>query len=62
MNLTTRQVVIHSRKIAQLIIDAGQPVVRIEPNRNQHGKLVFIFDQTELVADVLNRNRRPHPI
>lgn len=51
-------VVIHSRNIAQQIINAGQSVVGIEPNRNKLGKLIFVFERSQLVTDVLERNKR----
>lgn len=54
----TQTVTIHSCKIAQQIINAGQPVITIEANHNKRGKLVFIFEQTQLVTDVLERNKR----
>lgn len=51
-------VAIHSQRIAQAIIDAGQSVIKIEANRNQRGKLVFIFEQSPTVTTVLDRCHR----
>lgn len=51
-------VVVHSQRIAQAIIDAGQSVIKIEANRNKRGKLVFVFERSQLVSDVLERNKR----
>lgn len=53
-----KTIAIHSRNIAQQIINAGQSVITIEANRNKRGKLVFIFEQTQLVIDVLERHKR----
>lgn len=54
----SQTVTIHSRNIAQQIINAGQSVITIEANRNKRGKLVFIFEHTQLVTDVLDKVRR----
>ena len=51
-------VAIHSQRIAQAIIDAGQPVLRIEANRNKRGKLVFVFEQSPTVTAVLERSKQ----
>lgn len=50
--------VIHSLKVAQAIIDAGQSPVTVEPNRNKAGKLVFIFESSPLVTEILDRFKR----
>lgn len=52
-------IAIHSQRIAQAIIDAGQPLVKIVPNRNQRGKLVFLFETTDLVSTILTASKRP---
>lgn len=51
-------IAIHSARIAGLIIDAGQPVLRIEANRNKRGKLVFVFQSSAIVTKVLGEARR----
>ena len=51
-------IAIRSARIAGLIIDAGQPVLRIEANRNKRGKLVFVFQSSAIVSEVLNEVRR----
>ena len=51
-------VTIHSQRIAQAIIEAGQPVLRIEVNRNKRGKLVFVFQSSAIVTKVLGEARR----
>lgn len=51
-------VVVHSQRIAQAIIDAGQPVIKIEANRNKRGKLVFVFETTDIVTQVLGDVKR----
>lgn len=53
-------IAIHSQKIAQQIIEEGQPVITIEPNRYKRGKLVFFFERSPVVIEVLERNKRPH--
>lgn len=53
-------IVIHSRKIAQTIIDAGQALIKTEPSRQRRGKLVFIFERSHIVDDILERSKRRH--
>lgn len=55
-------IVIHSRQIAQEIIDAGQALIKMEPSRHRRGKLVFIFERSQLIDEILARSsRRPQP-
>lgn len=51
-------VTIHSQRIAQAIINAGQPVIKIEANRKQPSKLVFVFETTDIVTQVLDAVKR----
>lgn len=51
-------VAIHSARIAGLIIKRGQTEIRTEPNRNRPDRLVFIFNKSDIVSEVLNEVRR----
>lgn len=51
-------VAIHSPKAAGLIIKRGQTEIRTEPNRNRPDRLVFIFEESDIVSEVLNEIRR----
>lgn len=51
-------VAIHSPKAAGLIIERGQTQLRTEPNRSRPDRLVFIFEYSDLVSQVLNEVRR----
>ncbi|AWE07897.1 hypothetical protein DCE79_11090 [Lysinibacillus sp. 2017] len=58
-------VAIHSPKAAGLIVKRGQTELKTEPNRNRPDRLVFIFEQSDLVSEVLNEVRRcgrPQPL
>lgn len=52
--------VIHSRQVAQLIMDAGQALIKTEPSRHRRGKLVFIFERSHIVDEILERSNRRH--
>lgn len=55
-------IVIHSRQVAQSIIDAGQALIKVEPSRHRRGKLVFIFERSRIIDGILVRSdRRPQP-
>jgi len=51
-------VAIHSARIAGLIIKRGQTEIRTEQNRNRPDRLVFIFENSDIVSEVLNEVRR----
>lgn len=53
-------IVIHSRQVAQSIMDAGQALVKTEPSRHRRGKLVFIFERSAVIDDILERSKRRH--
>ncbi len=50
--------VIHSLKVAQAIISRGQAPIIVEANRNKADKLVFIFESSPLVTEILDQSRR----
>ncbi|WP_369379783.1 hypothetical protein [Lysinibacillus fusiformis] len=53
-------IVIHSRQIAQEIINEGQALIKMEPSRHRRGKLVFIFERSHLIDEILAKSsRRP---
>lgn len=49
-------IVIHSRQVAQAIIDGGQALIKMEPSRHRPGKLVFVFERSHLIDEVLTRS------
>lgn len=51
-------IVIHSRQVAQGIIDAGQALIKMEPSRHRRGKLVFIFERSHLIDEILAKSSR----
>lgn len=55
-------IVIHSRQVAQAIIDAGQALIKMEPSRQRRGKLVFIFERSHLIDEILTKSsKQPQP-
>ena len=51
-------IVIHSRQVAQAIIDAGQALIKTEPSRRRRGKLVFVFERSQLINEILAKSKR----
>ena len=55
-------IVIHSRQVAQTIMEAGQALIKTEPSRHRRGKLVFVFERSHLIDEILTKSsRRPQP-
>ncbi|QDP99184.1 hypothetical protein FOH38_00715 [Lysinibacillus fusiformis] len=51
-------IVIHSRQVAQSIMDAGQALIKTEPSRHRWGKLVFVFERSQLINEILAKSKR----
>lgn len=52
---------IRSMKVAQSLLFAGEHVIKIEPSEKSPGKLVFIFEDTHKVQQILNEARTKRP-
>lgn len=51
-------IVIHSRQVAQSIMEAGQVLIKTEPSRHRRGKLVFVFERSQLINEILAKSKR----
>ena len=51
-------IVIHSRQVAQSIMGAGQALIKTEPSRHRRGKLVFLFERSQLINEILAKSKR----